>query len=57
MLDLSDINAPHDDSNLKCRLCKDDGVIGEIDIPYIFKYLVTELALCNINVKIQLKKV
>ncbi|XP_001606574.2 DNA-directed RNA polymerase I subunit RPA2 [Nasonia vitripennis] len=37
---------------MRCRLCGDDGVLGEVDVPYIFRYLVTQLASCNINVKI-----
>lgn len=57
MIDLSENYVSHDENNLKCRLCKENGIIGEVDIPYIFKYLVTELALCNINVKIKLKSV
>ncbi|XP_046817891.1 DNA-directed RNA polymerase I subunit RPA2 isoform X1 [Vespa crabro] len=36
----------------KCRLCGDDESVKEIDIPYIFKYLVTQLTCCNINVKL-----
>ncbi|XP_058802339.1 DNA-directed RNA polymerase I subunit RPA2 [Phymastichus coffea] len=38
--------------NERCRLCGDKGLLGEVDIPYIFRYLVTQLTSCNINVKI-----
>ncbi|KAF7997189.1 hypothetical protein HCN44_005466 [Aphidius gifuensis] len=34
-----------------CRLCNDDRHLKEIDIPYIYKFLVTQLASCNIKVK------
>ncbi|XP_043799953.1 DNA-directed RNA polymerase I subunit RPA2 [Apis laboriosa] len=36
----------------RCRLCGDDESVREIDIPYIFRYLVTQLTSCNINVKL-----
>ncbi|XP_034948641.1 DNA-directed RNA polymerase I subunit RPA2 [Chelonus insularis] len=36
----------------RCRLCNNDENVSEIDIPYIFRYLVTELAACNINIKL-----
>lgn len=36
----------------KCRLCGDDDYVKEVDIPYIFRYLVTQLTSCNINVKL-----
>lgn len=35
-----------------CRLCKKKCKIAKIDIPFIFKYFVTQLAAVNINVKI-----
>ncbi|XP_011500009.1 PREDICTED: DNA-directed RNA polymerase I subunit RPA2 [Ceratosolen solmsi marchali] len=44
------------EKKMRCRLCKDNGNLGEIDIPYIFKYLVTQLTSCNINVKIAFNK-
>ncbi|XP_030750934.1 DNA-directed RNA polymerase I subunit RPA2 [Sitophilus oryzae] len=40
-----------------CRLCDQSRYIAEIDIPYIFKYFVVQLASCNINVKLECKKV
>lgn len=36
----------------KCRLCGNDESVREVDIPYIFRYLVTQLTSCNINVKL-----
>ncbi|KAL1488883.1 hypothetical protein ABEB36_014676 [Hypothenemus hampei] len=35
-----------------CKLCKNGENIAQIEIPYIFKFLVTQMASCNINVKI-----
>lgn len=35
-----------------CRLCKDKAAIENIQIPYIFKYLVAQLSSVNINVKL-----
>lgn len=35
-----------------CRLCGDGSGIGYIEIPYIFKFLVTQLSSMNINVKL-----
>ncbi|XP_053675721.1 DNA-directed RNA polymerase I subunit RPA2 [Anopheles nili] len=37
-----------------CRLCEDDKEIGQVEIPYIFKLLVSQLSSMNINVKLQL---
>uniref|UniRef100_A0A182X7Q7 DNA-directed RNA polymerase subunit beta n=1 Tax=Anopheles quadriannulatus TaxID=34691 RepID=A0A182X7Q7_ANOQN len=37
-----------------CRLCEDDKEIGHVEIPYIFKFLVSQLTSMNINVKLQL---
>ncbi|KFB39803.1 AGAP009539-PA-like protein [Anopheles sinensis] len=36
-----------------CRLCQDDKEIGHVEIPYIFKFLVSQLSSMNINVKLQ----
>uniref|UniRef100_A0A1B6CSM5 DNA-directed RNA polymerase subunit beta n=1 Tax=Clastoptera arizonana TaxID=38151 RepID=A0A1B6CSM5_9HEMI len=38
---------------LKCRLCKNNSRIAEINVPYIFRYLVAQLAAVNIKVKIR----
>uniref|UniRef100_A0A182Y5R7 DNA-directed RNA polymerase subunit beta n=1 Tax=Anopheles stephensi TaxID=30069 RepID=A0A182Y5R7_ANOST len=37
-----------------CRLCEDDKEIGHVEIPYIFKFLVSQLSAMNINVKLEL---
>lgn len=36
----------------RCRLCGDDESVRDVEIPYIFRYLVTQLTSCNINVKL-----
>uniref|UniRef100_A0A182JFS2 DNA-directed RNA polymerase subunit beta n=1 Tax=Anopheles atroparvus TaxID=41427 RepID=A0A182JFS2_ANOAO len=36
-----------------CRLCQDDKDIGHVEIPYVFKFLVSQLSAMNINVKLQ----
>lgn len=46
----------HGERNERCRLCGDKGLLGEVDIPYIFRYLVTQLTSCNINVKIDFEQ-
>lgn len=45
------------DAKEMCRLCGKGDNVSEIEIPYIFKFLVTQLASCNINVKIRCKDV
>lgn len=45
------------DSKQTCRMCKNDKNIKEIDVPYIFKYLVTQLASCNIKIKMSLNEI
>ncbi|CAG9865194.1 unnamed protein product [Phyllotreta striolata] len=42
----------HCETKETCRLCNDDQHISRIQIPYIFKFFVTQLASCNINIKI-----
>ncbi|XP_015514488.1 DNA-directed RNA polymerase I subunit RPA2 [Neodiprion lecontei] len=44
------------DQRTRCRLCKDDGAVGEVEIPYIFRYLVTQLTSCNINIKLAISE-
>lgn len=39
-----------------CRLCGKGDELGQIEIPYSFKYLITELASVNINARLSLKK-
>lgn len=45
------------DSKETCRLCDNGDAIAEIQVPYIFKFFITQLASCNINVKIECKHV
>lgn len=40
-----------------CRICRDDTEIGFIEIPYIFRFLVTQLGSVNINVKMNFKSI
>ncbi|XP_057326194.1 DNA-directed RNA polymerase I subunit RPA2 [Microplitis mediator] len=40
------------DKRSSCRLCDSDKDLYDIDIPYIFRYFVTELASLNIKVKL-----
>lgn len=40
-----------------CRLCRHGDCVSEIEIPYMFKFLVTQFASCNINVKVTCKDV
>ena len=35
-----------------CRLCMEKSKIAQINIPYIFKYFVTQLIAVNINLRI-----
>ncbi|XP_014250350.1 DNA-directed RNA polymerase I subunit RPA2 [Cimex lectularius] len=39
---------------VKCRICEGKGRIEKIDIPYIFRYLLVQLASVNIKVKMQI---
>ena len=41
----------------KCRMCEDEGLIEVISVPYVFRYLVAELAAMNIRVKLELESV
>ncbi|KAF7272577.1 hypothetical protein GWI33_014650 [Rhynchophorus ferrugineus] len=40
-----------------CRLCNDGSNISQLQIPYIFKFFVAELASCNIRVKINCENI
>lgn len=42
----------YNERRTKCRLCNEEKFIKDVDIPYIFRYLVTQLAACNINLKL-----
>ena len=43
----------HTPSEWKCRLCQDRGKIDIISVPYVFRYLIAELAAMNIRVKVE----
>ena len=47
----SDSALHHTPSIWKCKLCKEDGKIDVISVPYVFRYLIAELAAMNIRVK------
>ncbi|KAK9507538.1 hypothetical protein O3M35_007371 [Rhynocoris fuscipes] len=38
--------------SIKCQLCADNGKVEKIEIPYIFRYLVVQLASVNIKIKL-----
>jgi len=40
-------------SEWRCRACPDGGQIEVISVPYVFRYLVAELAAMNIRVDIE----
>ncbi|KAJ8929566.1 hypothetical protein NQ314_017730 [Rhamnusium bicolor] len=45
------------DTKEVCRICGHGNNIAEIQIPYIFKFFVTQLASCNINVRVECKNI
>ncbi|XP_070167298.1 DNA-directed RNA polymerase I subunit RPA2 [Polyergus mexicanus] len=51
------MNSRHDEDDKKCRLCGEEDNVNEIEIPYIFRFLLIQLASCNINIKLKFKKV
>ncbi|CAH1407605.1 unnamed protein product [Nezara viridula] len=44
-----------DNETLRCKLCDSAGKIEKLDIPYIFRFLVVQLASVNIKLKIKLE--
>ncbi len=38
----------------RCRMCQDKGQIDIISVPYVFRYLVAELAAMNIKVQLEI---
>ncbi|XP_018361298.1 PREDICTED: DNA-directed RNA polymerase I subunit RPA2 isoform X2 [Trachymyrmex cornetzi] len=46
-----------DDDDKRCRLCGEEDTVDEIEIPYIFKFLLIQLASCNINIKLKFRRV
>jgi len=51
------LKSKSDNDDAKCRLCGGEDSVNEVEIPYIFKFLVTQLASCNINIKLKFKKI
>ena len=51
-----DVNGPGEYQN-GCRICRSDANIGEIEIPYILRFLIIQLASVNINVKLSFKDI
>ncbi|XP_018572188.2 DNA-directed RNA polymerase I subunit RPA2 [Anoplophora glabripennis] len=47
----------HSETKETCRLCGHGKNISEIKIPYIFKFFVTQLASCNINVRLKCQEI
>ena len=37
----------------RCRACPDGGDVDVISVPYVFRYLIAELAAMNIRVKLE----
>ena len=53
---VSKLSALHHVKRLwKCSTCEDGGQIDVIIVPYVFRYLVAELAAMNIKLKIGVK--
>ena len=42
-----------EDSEWACRVCEEKGQVEVISIPYVFRYLVAELAGMNIHLKLE----
>lgn len=43
----------HHERIVKCKLCDDNSQVEEIEIPYIYRFLLTQLASVNINLKME----
>jgi len=39
-----------------CKVCQEKGEVEEVEMPYIFRYLVAQLASVNIKIKIDVMK-
>lgn len=55
-MELSVSKAGIGERKIRCRMCDNDHSSKEIDLPYIFRYLVYELASCNIKVKLDIEE-
>jgi DNA-directed RNA polymerase I subunit RPA2 len=40
------------EQEVHCKLCQEKGKVEEVEMPYIFRYLVAQLASVNIKIKI-----
>lgn len=49
---LSQNRGNYRDHIIRCQICKENGRVQEMDLPYIFRYLVCQLASVNIKIKI-----
>lgn len=52
VMEMALISSGLNQDKTRCRLCGDGESVREVEIPYIFRYLVTQLTSCNINVKL-----
>ncbi|XP_014274585.1 DNA-directed RNA polymerase I subunit RPA2 isoform X2 [Halyomorpha halys] len=50
------VEDPNVEEVLKCKLCDSTGTIDKLEIPYIFKFLMVQLASVNIKLKIDLER-
>ncbi|KAK3916298.1 DNA-directed RNA polymerase I subunit RPA2 [Frankliniella fusca] len=41
---------------MKCRMCGDNGDVVGVELPHIYKYLVSQMVSMNINLKMELKE-
>ena len=51
MLEKATPTSNHASSEWACHLCEEKGRVDVISVPYVFRYLVAELAAMNIRVK------
>ena len=40
------------EQDISCKVCQEKGKVEEVEMPYIFRYLVAQLASVNIKIKI-----
>jgi len=40
------------EQEVSCKMCREKGMVEEVQMPYIFRYLVAQLASVNIKIKI-----
>lgn len=52
---LSNIGSIETENQWKCHFCKDKGSIVCVEIPFVFRYLLAELAVMNIRVSLDIK--